>query len=107
MGHALAIVVERDVFSGGAVTPAEIDQANRILKVLPNCVREAEIQFVEYAGSDFVSSGDDIQYPHVWLSGETDDPADWSLVVEMKGNDGYGCHIEFHADKFKTIWAGN
>jgi len=54
-----------------------------------------------------VEGGDDIQNPHVWLSGETDDPADWTLVVEMKDHDGYGWHIEFHSDRFKTIGSGN
>jgi len=54
-----------------------------------------------------VQSGNDIQNPLVWPSGETDDPVDWTLIVEQEDNDGYGWHIEFHGNTFKTIWSGS
>lgn len=107
MGHPISIVVDRGGFSDDPVTKTEINQANAALKHLPGCVREAEAHLLKYAGDDMVQSGNDIQNPHVWLSGETDDPADWTLVVEQEDNDGYGWHIEFHGNTFKTIWSGS
>lgn len=106
MGLPVVIVLDRGGFIPPAPTNEDIERANDVLKLLPGCIAEVEARLLEYAGSEMVEGGDDVANPQIFLADETDRGA-WTFVIEMKDNDGYGWHLEFHEDQFHEIWSGS
>lgn len=109
MGLPMIVVTGYSSLVYKRLPPTEVARANVALKHLPELVRDAEKRLLEYANEStpMITTSDDIQNPHIWLDPEAESEAQWTIVVEMKDNDGYGWHIEFNGAEFRDLWSAS
>ncbi len=109
MGLPMTVVTGYSSIVYKRLPPKEVARANVVMKYLPELIREAEKRLLEYANEStlMITTSDDIQNPHIWLNAEAESDAQWTIVVEMKDNDGYSWLIEFNGAEFRELWSAS
>ena len=101
-GKQLSVVIDQNSETEVGPQPESLVVLEELLAHLKDILRTAEEGLGEYAEEGYAPH---IRNPQIWITADSEEANEWTLVVERDDRPDFGWHLEFKEAELVEIWS--